>query len=513
MVKWLDNAIFYEIYPQSFQDSNGDGIGDIQGIISRLDYIKELGCNALWINPCFASPFGDAGYDVADYYTIAPRYGTNEDARQLFEEVHKRDMHILLDLVPGHTSVEHSWFRESMKAKPNEFTDRYVWTNSVWEEPEGMGSLRGISDRDGSCAVNFFSSQPSLNYGFYQIDKPWQQSMDAPGPLATLEALKDIMRFWLTMGCDGFRVDMAGSLVKNDPEGKGTIALWQKIRSFLDKEFPDAAMVSEWGEPDKSLQGGFHMDFLLHFGPSHYNDLFRCENPYFTRNGKGDVSRFVAKYLENYEKSEKKGLICIPSGNHDMGRMAKTLDQNEMKIAFAFLLSMPGAPFIYYGDEIGMRYVEDLVSVEGGYDRTGSRTPMQWNDGVNAGFSTAPKEKLYIRQDESTDRPTVKKQMEDENSLYREIRKLITVRQSHKALQSKGEIQFVYAKENAYPFAYMRSNGEEKILVVINPSDREESFACSQKIGKAVYTLGGEAEVSEGMVTVPGCTAGFFEIL
>lgn len=513
MVKWLDNAIFYEIYPQSFQDSNGDGIGDIQGIISRLDYIKELGCNALWINPCFASPFGDAGYDVADYYTIAPRYGTNEDARQLFEEVHKRDMHILLDLVPGHTSVEHSWFRESMKAEPNEFTDRYVWTNSVWEEPEGMGSLRGISDRDGSCAVNFFSSQPSLNYGFYQIDKPWQQSMDAPGPLATLEALKDIMRFWLTMGCDGFRVDMAGSLVKNDPEGKGTIALWQKIRSFLDKEFPDAAMVSEWGEPDKSLQGGFHMDFLLHFGPSHYNDLFRCENPYFTRNGKGDVSRFVAKYLENYEKSEKKGLICIPSGNHDMGRMAKTLDQDEMKIAFAFLLSMPGAPFIYYGDEIGMRYVEDLVSVEGGYDRTGSRTPMQWNDGVNAGFSTAPKEKLYIRQDESADRPTVKKQMEDENSLYREIRKLITVRQSHKALQSKGEIQFVYAKENAYPFAYMRSSGEEKILVVINPSDREESFACSQKIGKAVYTLGGEAEVSEGMVTVPGCTAGFFEIL
>lgn len=308
-------------------------------------------------------------------------------------------------------------------------------------------------------------------------------------------------------------MDMAGSLVKNDPEGKGTIALWQKIRSFLDKEFPDAAMVSEWGEPDKSLQGGFHMDFLLHFGPSHYNDLFRCENPYFTRNGKGDVSRFVAKYLENYEKSEKKGLICIPSGNHDMGRMAKTLDQNEMKIAFAFLLSMPGAPFIYYGDEIGMRYVEDLVSVEGGYDRTGSRTPMQWNDGVNAGFSTAPKEKLYIRQDENADRPTVKKQMEDENSLYREIRKLITVRQSHKALQSKGEIQFVYAKENAYPFAYMRSNGEEKILVVINPSDREESFACSQKIGKAVYTLGGEVEVSEGMVTVPGCTAGFFEIL
>ncbi len=512
MAKWLDNAIFYEIYPQSFQDSNGDGIGDLQGIISRLDYIKELGCNALWINPCFASPFGDAGYDVADYYTIAPRYGTNEDARELFEQVHKRDMHILLDLVPGHTSVEHPWFRESMKAEPNEFTDRYVWTNSIWVEPEGMGSLRGISDRNGSCAVNFFSNQPSLNYGFYNIDKPWQQPMDAPGPLATLEALKDIMRFWLTMGCDGFRVDMAGSLVKNDPEGKGTIALWKKIRSFLEEEFPEAAMVSEWGEPDKSLQGGFHMDFLLHFGPSHYNDLFRCENPYFARDGKGDISQFVTKYLENYEKSEKKGLICIPSGNHDMGRMAKTLDPDEMKIAFAFLLSMPGAPFIYYGDEIGMRYLEDIVSVEGGYDRTGSRTPMQWGDGVNAGFSTASKEKLYIRQDESADRPTVKKQMEDENSLYWEIRKLITVRQSHQALQSKGEIQFVHAKEKTYPFAYMRSSDEEKILVVINPSNREESFAFDKKLGKAVYTLGGKVEFTDGIVKVPGCTVGFFEL-
>ena len=181
--------------------------------------------------------------------------------------------------------------------------------------------------------------------------------MDAEGPKATLEAMKDVMRFWLGMGCDGFRVDMAGSLVKNDEDGKGTIKLWQNVREFLDREFPEAAMVSEWGEPDKSIQGGFHMDFLLHFGPSHYNDLFRCEEPFFSDRGKGDVSEFVSKYKENYEKSEKKGLICIPSGNHDMDRLARTIKGDNLKIAFAFLLSMPGAPFIYYGDEIGMRYV------------------------------------------------------------------------------------------------------------------------------------------------------------
>ena len=291
--KWLDNAVFYEIYPQSFNDTNADGIGDINGITEKLDYIKDLGCNAIWINPCFKSPFGDAGYDVEDYYMVASRYGTNEDLANLFKEAHKRDMHILLDLVPGHTSVQHEWFKQSMKAEKNEFTDRYVWTDSIWEEPQGMGCIRGISDRDGSCAVNFFSHQPALNYGYYKPERPWQQSMDDEGPKATLEAMKDVMRFWLQMGADGFRVDMAGSLVKNDEDGKGTIKLWQNVREFLDKEFPNAAMVSEWGEPDKSLQGGFHMDFLLHFGPSHYNDLFRCEEPFFSSRGKGDVSAFV----------------------------------------------------------------------------------------------------------------------------------------------------------------------------------------------------------------------------
>lgn len=511
---WLNHAIFYEIYPQSFNDSNGDGIGDFQGIIEKLDYIKNLGCNAIWMNPCFTSPFGDAGYDVSDYYSVALRYGTNEDLKQLFEEVHKRDMHILLDLVPGHTSVKHKWFRESMKAEKNQFTDRYVWTDSIWEEPQGMGCIRGISDRDGSCAVNFFSHQPALNYGFYKPDpaKKWQQSMDSEGARATLEELKNIMRFWLDMGCDGFRVDMAGSLVKHDEEGKGTIRLWQNVREFLNQEFPQAAMVSEWGEPDKSLQGGFHMDFLLHFGPSHYNDLFRCEEPYFSDRGKGDISEFVAKYRENYEKSERKGLICIPSGNHDMDRLARLIHGDNLKIVFAFLLSMPGAPFIYYGDEIGMRYVENLISVEGGYNRTGSRTPMQWDNTPNAGFSSAPKEMLYIKQDESPDRPTVEAQIEDENSLYNEIRKIISIRQVHEALQSNAEIEFVYAEKDAYPFVYLRIGREEKILVILNPASRDESFECGYDLKKKIYGLGGEISVEEGKVVVPACSVGFYEV-
>lgn len=506
--KWLDNAIFYEIYPQTFNDTNGDGIGDFEGIIDKLDYIKELGCNAIWMNPCFLSPFADAGYDVADYYTVAPRYGTNEDLKRLFDEAHSRGMHVLLDLVPGHTSVQHPWFKESMKPERNAYTDRYVWTDNVWYSPEGMACIRGISDRDGSCVVNFFSTQPALNFGFYEPDPAmkWQQSMDAEGPRATLEALKDVMRFWLEMGCDGFRVDMAYSLVKNDPESKGTICLWQNVQAFLQKEFPNAAMVAEWGEPNKSLQGGFHMDFLLHFGPSHYMDLFRCEEPYFSVRGKGDITAFVETYMENYRLSDKKGLMCIPSGNHDMPRLAYRLAGDELKVAFAFLLSMPGAPFIYNGDEIGMRYIEGLTSVEGGYDRTGARTPMQWDSSVNAGFSSASPEKLYIPLDPAADRPTVAEQMAQPESLWHEVQKLIGVRKANIALQSNAEIAFLQV---GYPLVYRRRCEQQSVLVILNPSATPQTIDKVE--GKVLYQFGEGLSVQEDKTVVAGGTAVFIE--
>ncbi len=520
MTKWLDDAIFYEIYPQSFNDTNGDGIGDLQGIIEKLDYIKGLGCNAIWMNPCFQSPFGDAGYDVEDYYKVAPRYGTNEDLKKLIEEVHKRDMHILLDLVPGHTAVTHPWFQESMKAERNEFTDRYVWTNAMWDDqmkdvlPDGMPCIKGISDRDGSCVVNFFSHQPALNYGFYQPDpnKKWQQSMNDEGPIATREAMKDVMRFWLTMGCDGFRVDMAHSMIKGDPEGKGNELFWENVSGFLAEEFPHAVMVAEWGEPDKSLKSGFHMDFLIHCGDSHYMDLFHSKDCYFDGSGKGDASAFVKKYEANMIKSEGKGLMCVPSGNHDLHRMTRFIDSDRNKIVFTFLLSMPGAPFIYYGDEIGMRFLEGVTSVEGGYIRTGTRSPMQWDSGVNAGFSSGRKEDLYIPIDPDENRPTVEKQMADETSLYHEVEKLIQIRKEHKALHNRSKIRFVYAEEKKYPLVYLRECEDEKILVVINPSDKDETFACEYELQETIYSLGEEATVTNGVVNVPAKSAGFYRV-
>lgn len=487
---WLDNAVFYEIYPQSFKDTNGDGIGDLDGIIEKLDYIKELGCTAIWINPCFDSPFGDAGYDVSDYYKIAPRYGTNEDMRKLLNEAHKRNMHILLDLVPGHTSIEHKWFKESVKAEKNEYTDRYIWTDTVWNKPKGYSCLRGISDRDGSVAVNFFSHQPALNYGYYKKDpdEPWRQSIEDEGPQNTIKAMMDVMRFWLTMGCDGFRVDMASSLVKDDEDSIGTTKIWKKIRKFLDEEFPEAVLIAEWGEPSKSIPAGFHMDFLLQFNSSHYNDLFRCEKPFFA--GNGDVYEFVSKYKENYEKTYKKGLMCIPSGNHDIERLSKTIKGKKLHIAYGFILSMPGAPYIYYGDEIGMRYIEGLKSVEGGFKRTGTRSPMQWDNSLNAGFSTANKELLYVPVDENENRPNVKEQIADESSLLNEIKRLIAFRKEHTCLQSKGDIEFVYAKKNEYPLAYIRKDENEKLFVIVNPSDREIELSLDLQIKEKLYLIG-----------------------
>jgi len=474
MTKWLENAIFYEIYPQSFYDTNGDGIGDLQGIIKKLDYIKDLGCNALWINPCFESPFNDAGYDVSDYMKIAPRYGTNEDMRELLSEAHKRGIHVLLDLVPGHTSIEHKWFKESMKSDNNEYSQRYIWSGCPWERFEGVshviGGINGICER-GTAAVNFFSTQPALNYGFANPDpdKHWQLPVDAPEVVATREAILDVMRFWLSMGCDGFRVDMAHSLIKNDEGCVETIKIWQKFRAVMDKEFPDAVLISEWGEPDKSIPAGFHMDFLLHFGPSHYNNLFR-EKPFFSGKSQGDLLKFLKYFKDIRAKSGKNGLICIPSGNHDMSRIAHKLTQHELKLAFLFLLTMPGCPFIYYGDEIGMRYLEDIPLVEGGYERTGSRTPMQWDSTLNAGFSSAPTDMLYNLLDPDKGRPTVAGQQNNPDSLLSEVKKLTALRQKTAVLQSMSPVEFLTEGKAGEALVYTRGKNGDLLYIAINPS-------------------------------------------
>ncbi len=516
MLEWLKNAVFYEIYPQTFKDSNADGIGDFNGIIEKLDYVNDLGFTAIWLNPCFASPFYDAGYDVEDFYKVAPRYGTNEDLKRLFDEAHKKDLKIILDIVPGHTAVTCKWFLESAKEEKNKYTDRYIWTDSIGTKcsdiKEVEGELRGFSERNGCCAVNYFSTQPALNYGFAKITADWQFSTDSPEAMDTRAELINILRFWLGLGCDGFRVDMAGFVIKNDDDCKtATIKFWQGVIAQIKAEFPNAAFVSEWCFPQYALMAGFDMDFILENPESHYDDLYRKPNSYFSKDTKIYPTEWLATYIKNLDLTKDKGYICYNTGNHDNFRMSRQLDENGIKLVYAFIMSMPGVPYVYYGDELGMKYVEGLKSVEGGYHRTGSRTPMQWDSGTNAGFSSAAKEMLYIPLDENENRTTVEKQLSDEKSLLNEMKKLIEIRKCNKALQADGGFEPVFVGEG-YPFVFKREFDGESILVCINPSDNAAECNFDGSVEQVIYEYNGAAVCNGNKLTVPSWSASFLKI-
>jgi maltose alpha-D-glucosyltransferase/alpha-amylase len=524
MPAWLKDAVFYEIYPQSFCDTNGDGIGDIEGIITKLDYVKSLGANALWLNPIYDSPFKDAGYDVRDYKKVAERYGTNDDLVRLFEEAHKKGIKVLLDLVPGHTSEEHEWFKKSCEYEPNDLWNRYIWTNGAFCGIGGHPYIGGEAERDGCYMLNFFKCQPALNYGVLNRTEPWQMPTDHPDCIATREAMKDIMRFWLDKGCDGFRVDMADSLVKEDDEVKSaTGAIWQNIREMLDKDYPEAALVSEWSNPECALKYGFHADFYLDHHGNGLNVLFRDgeteggDHSYFKKDGGDSPMRFLADYEHKYENSKKYGYISFITCNHDTPRCTKTMGIDELKVAYSFIFTMPGVPFLYYGDEIGMRYLDNVKTKEGGFQRTGSRSPMQWDKSAkNYGFSVADSDKLYIPVDASADAPAVSSAEADADSLIHTVRSIIALRHAKEDLQADADFQVVYAKEGERLFIYRRGS----LVIAVNPGEKEEKAYkkdCADILSKAgeikgnlIYGIG-TADLTEDAVVLGPQSFAIFE--
>ena len=500
---WLKNAVFYEVYPQSFKDSNGDGIGDFNGMIEKLPYIKSLGCNAIWMNPCYDSPFKDAGYDVRDHKKIAERYGTEADLIRLFEEAHKLGIKILLDLVPGHTSETHPWFVESAKEEENEYTDRFIWTANAFCGGDGMPFIGGEYPRDATYIVNFFKCQPALNYGYRDIHDSWQMPIDAPAPMATREAMKDIMRYWLKLGCDGFRVDMADSLVKNDHGTKSaTMEVWKDMAGAIHAEFPEAALVSEWNNPQQALGCGFDMDFMLDWGGNGYNRLMRfyqldkkgnivSDNSYFKAESDADISGFLKDYP--YEAWKDLGQRCMITGNHDTKRCSFNLDDTERRLAFSMILTMPGAPFIYYGDEIGMAY-RWLPTKEGGYHRTGSRTPMQWDSSTNMGFSAGKAEDLYLPVDPNPNAATVESQEADPNSMLHYVRSVIALRHAHDALSNYSPFAVYHIGKRL--FAYKRGD----YLLAVNPGLAAEAVKLDGKY-EVIFHMG-EATVAADALTL-----------
>lgn len=513
---WIHNAVFYQIYPQIYYDTNGDGIGDLEGIIQKLDYVKSLGVDGIWINPFFESPFNDAGYDISDYYKVAPRYGTNEDAKRLFEEAEKRGLKIIFDYVASYTSIEHPWFKKSAEQWPNEYSNWYIWNDNTWKNPPDAykdAFIKGYSRRNGQFMRNFYWSQPALNYGFAKPEMDWMLPPDHPDVLSMREEMKNVVRFWMDMGADGFRADMAGALVKNanvtgndqffNTRDDYTKNFWQEIRAIFDEEYPEAFMVSEWSGPEDALDDAFHADFF-HWFPG-YNDLIQKESwrilngyseghSFFDQEGKGNIMGFIDSYMGPYQETKEKGYICIPLGNHDNARINVKRSYRDLELIMAFGVTVPGIPFIWNGNEIGMRQQYGLPHVEGAYKpRAGNRTPMQWSKGKNLGFSTGAPEDLYLPVDPAEDAPTVAEQEKDPNSLLNRVRALIQLKKREPALSNHAEFVPVYAEENGYPFIFARASGNEAILCIFNPAKRDERAEFELNIkAKSIEHLEGD---------------------
>ena len=520
---WLRTAVFYQIYPQSFADSNGDGIGDLPGLISKLPYLKSLGVTALWLNPIFESPFGDAGYDVADFRKVAARYGTNDDAIRLFQEAHKLGLKVVLDLVAGHTSDQHPWF-QSAAADPNSpYRDYYVFTGN---EPQKsmFGETMPRTPKGEHFVANFLPFQPALCYGYHQPDpsKPWQLTPEHPACLAVRAELRAIMKFWLDLGCDGFRVDMASSLIRGGEDSDALARLWQGFRAWFDRDYPEAVLVAEWSNPIQAITAGYHVDFMIHFGEPAYPHLIgsgnelrgksRIPHVFFERSGEGDIRLFLDNYLKHYTATTGRGYISLPTGNHDFQRPRRGRDLAELRVLYAMLFTMPGVPFLYYGDEIGMRNIDGLPEKEGSMWRTGNRTPMQWENGApNLGFSTAPKKQLYLPVDPAKDAPTVSAQLADKTSLLHFTRALIALRKKHSALGNDGAFKPLYAEPGRYPFVYERSDATGRFAVVVNPGETVRSIDLPALQG-AKLVLGEGVEFAGNRLVTAGVSFAIFQL-
>ena len=456
------DLIVYEIYPTSFYDSDNDGTGDLPGIIEKLEYIRDLGFNAVWLNPFYRSPFRDGGYDVEDFFDVDPRFGTLEDAKELIRRAHQLGLKVFLDLVAGHASIDNAEFRKSAEAERNAYSDLFIWNSSVWDNEPGLRLISGLYPRHACYLVNFFAHQPAFNYGFNRTDYPWQMSWKDERTQQAREYMLKVMRFWLDLGADGFRVDMADSLVKNDDDKSATIEVWKSMFAEIRKAYPEVFFVSEWSNPAQAFKAGFDADFVLDHWDNWYHRLVRSTEE--TRgtsvfNGGGDMAYMLEDLKQRYAEAERYGsLLGLISGNHDSPRIADFLDEGRLRMFYLLLFTLPGVPFVLYGDELGMK-TSDLPSKNGGYQRTGTRTPMIWDDTLPYhGFSkTSGKTYLPFDQGNTVSAETAQN---NEHSLYHYIRRLITLRKEIPALTE----QDLQIEERERILTFRRGDGYRLVL-------------------------------------------------
>jgi alpha-glucosidase len=502
--KWWKKGIIYQIYPRSFQDSNGDGVGDLNGIISRLDYLKSLNIDAVWLSPIFPSPMKDFGYDISDYTDIHPLFGTMEHFRQLLAEVHKRGMRLLLDFVPNHTSSEHPWFKESRSSRDNPKRDYYFWRDPApnggppnnWRSVFG-GPAWTYDEHTGQYYLHqFVKDQPELNYRHPEV----------------FPKMMDNIRFWLDMGVDGFRVDVIWLLVKDEmmrdePKNhmwdgvnpfeeylhihtqnvEGIHDLIRQMRQVFD-DYPDRMMVGEIYLPYEEL--------MKYYGQG----LDECHLPFnFKLISIKWNAEHVRSFVNEYESMLPKG--CWPNwvlGNHDQHRVGTRVGTEQMRVANMLLLTMRGTPTTYYGEEIGM--VDADIPFEKMVDppallqpkiahivgRDFERTPMQWEgDKPNAGFSEEGAEP-WLPLAKNWRENNVQNQETDPTSMLNMFRKLTGLRRREPALsigtyrclsfndpEIDGEIFCYHRDANPKEYRHLSKSSEtalipDKFVVMLN---------------------------------------------
>jgi alpha-glucosidase len=402
---WWRHGIFYQIYPRSFQDSDGDGVGDIRGIIERLPYLTRLGVDAIWLSPIFPSPMADFGYDISDYIGIDPLFGTMEDFDELIAAAHDAGLKLILDLVPNHTSDRHPWFVEAKSSRENPKRDWYIWRDPA---PDGGLPNNWLSEF-GGAAWTYDEASGQYYYHAFLAEQP---DLNWRSP-EVREAIYDVMRFWLRKGVDGFRVDVIWHLIKDaqfrdNPQNPHYLEgrpPHEKILTQYSTDQPEVhAVISEMRRVteefgNRVLIGEVYLP--LHRLVAYYgNDLRGAQMPFnFALLSTLWSARSVEKIIADYEKALPPG--AWPNwvlGNHDRPRVASRVGPGQAQVAAMLLLTLRGTPTLYYGDEIGMRQLAiapDEVrdpyerNVPGlGVGRDGCRTPMQWSPDRHAGFST-----------------------------------------------------------------------------------------------------------------------------
>jgi maltose alpha-D-glucosyltransferase / alpha-amylase len=484
---WYKDAVFYQLHVKSFADSNGDGIGDFRGLTSKLEHLAALGVDCLWLQPMYPSPFRDDGYDISDYTSIHPSYGTLQDFTEFLERAHALGLRVIIELVLNHTSDQHVWFQEARSSPDNPRRDWYVWSDT---DDRYRGVRIIFIDTELSNWAwdpvskayywhRFFSHQPDLNY-----DNP-----------AVREEIWKVMQFWLDLGVDGFRVDAVPYLVEREgtscenlPE---THAVLKELRARVDATFTGKVLLAEanmWPEDVRPYFGDgdeFHMSFHFPIMPRMFMALRledrkplidiiertpnipeSCQWGLFLRNHDELTLEMVTDLERQYMWDE---YAQDPRARINLGirrRLAPLLDgdRRRIELMIGLLMSLPGSPILYYGDEIGMG---DNVYLG---DRNSVRTPMQWSSGVNAGFSTADPERLWLPLVQNAvfgyQAVNVESQQRNPTSLLNWLRRLIEVRKRARIF-GRGAIEFL-KPDNHRVLAFTRTLGRETILVVSN---------------------------------------------